>query len=345
MNVLTRGDSRPTPLILAIAYDWLAEDTLGVADVPRTRSNIPFSWVTGGEDDVWQTTLVLAWRDDEFNNSVNARDELSAGLVMVNRGQDSTASNIYIGDFFYRILWSAFGRRAPQLYSEGELYTIQGVTNAVGLFGAIDPTTGRSSRQGGADIWGGVARLGLEDPMWSARFEAGFSTGQPGGITTLPANPDATTFAQRPSNSAYQVGLLLFPTVLAVRTANAYTDTFQALWSNGGVWNSVYFLPQVRVRPLPGLELIGQFILAYADELDVALSNPGRDVSDTACLLDGERCLLGWEADFALRVHWGPNDEMRWSNELGIMNAGPALGPKLSQSFLWTLQSRIAFLF
>ena len=37
--------------------------------------------------------------------------------------------------------------------------------------------------------------------------------------------------------------------------------------------------------------------------------------------------------------------EMRWSNEFGVMNAGPALGPRLSQSLMWTLQSRIAFSF
>src|SRR5690606_5589938 len=98
INALTGGDTSTTPLIFAIAYDWLAEDTLGVAGDPRPRSNTPFAWVTGGEDDVWQTTMVLAWNDQDFNSSVNARDELSAGVVLVHRGQDSTSSNVFIGD-------------------------------------------------------------------------------------------------------------------------------------------------------------------------------------------------------------------------------------------------------
>src|SRR5690606_24783537 len=114
-----------------------------------------------------------------------------------------------------------------------------------------------------ADIWGGAFRAGLEDPMWSARFESGFSTGQEGNILGVGSYD---VLRQRPNNPAYQVGMLLYPLVLAVRTANGYTDTFDALWSGGGVWNSVYFLPQVRVRPLPGLELIGQFLVAFADQ-------------------------------------------------------------------------------
>lgn len=345
VNALTRGDARPTPLIFAIAYDWLAEDTLGVGAVPGPRSSSPFAWLTGGEDDVWQTSLVLVWDEADFNSSVNARDELMAGLILTHRGQDSTSSNIYIGDLFWRLRWSAFGRRAPQIYTEGELYTIQGSTYGVALFsptGSVDPVTGRTGARGGANIWGGAARIGVDDPIWSARVESGFSTGQHGSITSVGTYD---TLTQRPNNASYQVGLLLYPVALAVRTANAYTPTFDALWSGGGVWNSVYFLPQVRVRPLPGLELIGQFLIAFADQTDgIVLANTNA-TGDTSCLFAGEQCLLGWEADLAIKLSWGPHDELRWSNELGIMNAGPALGPKLANSLLWTAQSRIAFVF
>ncbi|MCA9610161.1 MAG: hypothetical protein KC619_31405, partial [Myxococcales bacterium] len=361
INALTRGDSRPTPLIFALAYDWLAEDTLGVGRDPIPRRPGPFTWLTGGEDDVWQTTMVLAWNDADFNSEVNARDELSAGLVLVHRGQDSTSSNVWIGDFFYRLRWSAFGRRAPSLYSEGELYTIQGTTNGVGLIGPIDPDTGRTGMQGGANIWGGAARLGVESAenawsvpnqsngrtgatyaTWAAYLESGFSTGQEGAVTAIGSY---STLTQRPNNNAYMVGLLLYPLVLAVRTANQYTETFDAVWSGGGVWNSVYILPNIRVRPIPGLELIGQFLVAFADQLNLPLAD-NRDPApaSTFCGL-GEECLLGWEADVALKMNWGPNDEMRWSNEFGIMGAGPALGPRLQSSIVWTLQSRIAYVF
>ncbi|MCC6875627.1 MAG: hypothetical protein IT378_15075, partial [Sandaracinaceae bacterium] len=268
--------------------------------------------------------------------------ELSAGLVMVHRGQDSTSSSIFIGDVFYRLLWSAFGRRAPQIYTEGELYTIQGNTYGVSLrspTAALDPTTGRTGAPLGANIWGGTARVGLEDPVWSARFEAGFSTGQSG--SGLPIGIEV--FTQRPNNANYQVGMLLYPLVLAVRTAAAYGASASAIWSGGGVWNSIYLLPQARFRPLPGIELIGQFLLAFADNLNGPLYNNRADGA-TGCGIS-EECILGWEADVALKVSWGPQDQLRWSNELGIMGAGPALGPLLSNSLIWTAQTRIAFVF
>ena len=129
-----------------------------------------------------------------------------------------------------------------------------------------------------------------------------------------------------------------------MRTAATYGADFDSVWSGGGVWNSIYFMPRVSFRPLPGVELIGQFILAFADQLNLPLNDERTDADGAGCGLD-EACILGWEADVALKVSWGPNDEMRWSNEFGIMNAGPALGPRLSSSLIWTLQSRIAFVF
>ncbi len=358
-NALTRGDSRSTPLIFAVAYDYLVEDTLGPGRDPVARRQGPFSFLTGGEDDVWETTLVLAWKDLEFNSSVNARDEFSAGVFAVHRGQDSTDSNIWIGDVFYRLRWSAFGRGAPSIYTEGELYTIQGTTNGVGLIGPIDPNTGRTGMQGGANIWGGAMRFGFESSGnawsipdrpgrpgtsfadWAFWLESGFATGQENAITAVGSY---STLTQRPNNNAYQVGLLLYPLVLAVRTAAQYTETFDAVWSNGGVWNSVYFLPNIRFRPLPGLEIIGQFLLAFADQLNLPLFDQRESADSTACGLAAD-CLLGWEADVALKLSWGPNDEMRWSNEFGIMNAGPALGARLQSSLIWTLQTRIAYVF
>jgi hypothetical protein len=381
INTLTKGDSRSTPLIFAIAYDWLVEDQLtyrraadpspmgerGFADGARAaRSPVPFAFLgdRAGEDDVWETTIVLAWNDPDFNMTMNARDELNAGIVLVNRGQAHTSSDVYIGDIFYRLRWSAFGRRAPLIYSEGELYTIQGRTNAVALTGDYcnepagcpgmtqggDPTltpVGRTTTTGGANVWGGAARLGLEDSLWGFYLESGFSTGQEGNIYQI------RTLTQRPSNPAYQVGLLLYPVALNVRTANEYATS--AIWSSGGVWNSIYFLAQGRYRPLGydgGVEIIGQFLLGFADQLNAPLrSTRPVDVSQGCGI--GAECLLGWEADVALKLSWGPHDEMRWSNEFGIMNVGDALGAggdlasgnRLTEGLIWTVQSRIAFVF
>ena len=312
---------------------------------------------------------MLAWNDSDFNSGVNARDELVAGLVMVHRGQAATSSDVWIGDVFYRLRWSAFGRRAPQIYSEGELWTIQGRTNGVALTGDFcDPPSGapclvdddanpatppvavpvgRTATTGGANIWGGAARLGLDDPYWGFYLESGFSTGQEGNIFML------RTLTQRPNNPNYQLGLLLYPVVLNVRTANAYPAS--ALWSSGGVWNSIYFLLQGRLRPLGyngGVEIIGQFLLGFADQLNAPLRNTRPIDASSGCGV-GSECLLGWEADVALKLSWGPNDEMRWSNEFGIMGVGDALGAggalatgnRLTDGIIWTLQSRIAFVF
>ena len=370
INALTRGDSRPTPLIFALGYDWLVEDTLGsgaaipggpqaemdyAAQQRLARSRTPYAFLGNGGDDVYQAITFLAWHDPDFNMTVNARDELTVGLVGVYRGQQYTSSDVWIGDAFYRIRWSPGGHDQPMLYSEGEIYTIQGTTNAVALTGASDYCNtaggctihgqhvpeGRSLTQLGANIWGGAMRLGVESPTvpgsWQAFiFESGFSTGQNGRVMGI------NQLTQRPSDPNYQVGLLLYPVALAVRTADSYFYS-TSLWSGGGVWNSIYFLPQLRWRPLGfdgGVELIGQFLVAFADQLNTVLtSNTTR-----ACGVS-DSCLMGYEADFAIKLSWGPHDEMRWSNEFGVMNAGPALAPMLSSSVMWTLQSRIAFSF
>jgi len=145
------------------------------------------------------------------------------------------------------------------------------------------------------------------------------------------------------------VGLLLYPVALATRTAHGLRDDLQPLWSRGGVWNSKYWLPKIHFRPFDGLEIITQVVMAWADHLNLPLVND-RDnaATNTACGLFERDCFLGWEWDLALKLHAGEEDNIRWSTEFGIMNAGPALAGNdegLSESFLWTLQSRVAFVF
>lgn len=382
-----------TPLVLGLAYDWLAEDvgSMGrptgtgplaeadyAASISRDRSRVPYAFLGGsdavrggyraGEDDVWQTTLILAWSDPDFNLALNARDELLAGLVMVHRGQAYTGSDVWIGDLFYRLRYTPV-RRFVQLYSEGEIWTIQGRSNGVALTGDFcnDPPTmtapvctngdgttavyGRTATTMGANVWGGAMRLGIDHPNFALTLESGFSTGQ--GDNILMTN----TLTQRPNNSNYILGMLLYPVVLAVRTANSYPSP--ALWSGGGVWNSVYFVPQVRYRPLGytgGIEVIGQFILGFADQFGDAtpLNGPSEDRRSPGPGVISSNNLLGWELDLALKISWGPHDEMRWSNEFGIMGVGDAIGAadpmrptwgRLTDPIIWTLQTRIGFVF
>lgn len=364
-NTLARGDSRDTPLVFALGYDWLVEDTLGFGGARTpTRSNVPFSFLTEGGDDVYQIITALIWNDPDFNKEVNAKDELNVGTILVYRGQDYQSSNIFIGDWFWKLKYTAFGRKNPWFYTEGEVYTIQGATNGLTLApdfcsnvnGCADPNGGlptaygRSRTRLNANVWGLAARAGAETDTWTAYAEYGYQSGQHASATNPVgglANPAGNELRQRANNADYQVGLLLYPVAVATRTALAYGDAFSTLWSKGGVWNSHYFLPRVQYRPLSGLELYGQFIVAFADQLNQAIQPIGADGNPTpaeACGIQG-KCLLGWEADVAAKIHWGPNDEMRWSTEFGIAGVGDALGPYVTSPIMWTLQSRVALVY
>jgi hypothetical protein len=351
-NAITRGDTRPTPLIFAIAHDWLVEDPLGLARDPRInmygqplRSQIPFANLGRGADDVGQAFAVLAW-NQPGHNPERPTDEISAGLVGAYRYQNLTSSEVYIADVYWKLRHSFFGRRGPQLFTNGEVYTIQGGGNALPLGMAIDPETGRTPDRTGAGIWGAAVQAGVANDGWEAKLEYGHSSGD-GDIFDPNGN---RTLTQRPNSPDYRVGLLMYPVALNVRTANAYTTGARALWSRGGVWNSSYLFPQVRYRVVNGVELKGAFLLAWADQLNEAYPTAAAERSaggneDRSCKVFSGECFLGWELDLGVNVTWGDNDMMRWSTEFGVMDAGGALALELQQDLMWTLQSRIAMVF
>ena len=366
-NALTKGDARPTPLILAIGYDWLVEDPLGLAafapyspslgttETPPpgslARSTVPFQNVINGRDDVQQSILVLAWNDPKIN-PLRTTDELSFGAFGVYRTQDVTDSNIYIGDLFWKTRLSVFGNRAPQLVLNGEIETIQGSSYGLAIGEAFVPgpdgnSTGRTAERTDANVWGAVVQAGVAmDKKWQAMIEWGYSSGD----NTL-FNDPKRTFTQRPLHPDYHVGLLMYQVALAVQTAD--TMPARSLWSRGGVWNSMYLFPQVRYQIVSGVEAVGAFLLAWADTLNEAFNTAGNaraaarpgDPNATQCSAFDPDCFLGWEIDLALKVSWGENDILRWSTEFGLMNAAGALAPELADDLLWTLQTRIAMVF
>lgn len=375
-NAISGKGADPTPLVFGVGHDWLVEDpvlqrsrlptytpptadpetggtppTAAIPFPPESyRSPFPYGFLANGGDDIGQAFAVLAWLDPDFNADVSPDDELRIGTVWLYRYQNSTDSDIFIADAFYRLKWHWSEDSDWWLYSESEVYSISGTSNAVPLTGDYDEELGRTETRLGANIWGGAFRLGVEDPMWSFIAEAGFSSGQPGQEFA-----SINQFDQRANNPNYQVGLLLYPVAIASRTAQTYGTTFATIWSRGGVWNSRYLVPQVRLRPFAGVELILQGVLAWAGELNTPLVNGRDDPSDTSCGLEGE-CFLGWEVDVAVKVNAGEEDNIRWSTEFGVMGAGDALSGEvdrfgeatprgLTEAFLWTLQSRVAFLF
>ncbi len=346
-NSLTKGDSRPTPLVFAIAHDWLVTDPLGLAaDAAVRRSSIPFEWLTRGDQMVGESVFALFWSEAPGAFPERTTDEITFGTYYIYRYQGATESGVHIVDAFWRIRRSFWGGSGLQFVSYGELSTIQGSTRGVPLpapvNNMIDPTTGRTPFRVNANIWNAVGSVGLADRNWQALLEAGYSSGDDGVPFTDPDKPDLT-FSQRGMHPDYKVGLLLYPVMLNAATALQYSETANALWSNGGIWNSFYWNPQFKYAVHPDVDLLANAVFAWADVLNFPLAP--RASGATGCgFMDGD-CFLGWEVDLGVKVNWGENDMFRWSNEFGVAEAGTALAPRLRGRFMWTLQSRIAMIF
>lgn len=342
VNALTRGDARPTPLILALAYDKLVEDAPpeDAADRSAIRAT-PFGFLSNGDDDVQEAIAALIWADPDFHPE-RASDELFGGMYLINRWQEVTDANVWIMDAFWR-LQRALGDSLPSLYTAGELLYITGSSQGLDLGFGCDPDIG-DCPEVDASIFGAVARVGLVDraERWTGTLEVGHNSGD-GQII---ANRELTV---RPFHSDYRVGLLLYRVAVAARTAAGLTDLARPLWSKGGVWNSSYLWPQFRYEILPGIEAHGAFLMAWADELtyEVYVNDRAR-FGDTSCSLFEGDCFLGWEADLALRVKWGENDLLHWDTEGGLMRAGGALRSDtfgLGEPWLWTVQTRLGMIF
>lgn len=349
VNTLTGRGSAPTPLITAVAYDQLVEDPLqdpsaGVDEDPLDPEfrAVPWGWLTEGDDDVQQFVAAVLWNDPDFH-AARVLDELRAGIYYVHRWQTSTESYVHIFDVWWKLLY-ALGPNLPSIYTEGEIVTIQGESRAISLAGGCgttrpDGTFDIACNSTNANIWGGAMRVGAVDrqEQWRGFLEVGFSTGD----SELFMDDSLT---MRPNYPDYHVGLLMYQVAILAATSRL-TEEIRPLWSRGGVWNSKYINPQFRLKFFPGFEAHAGFLVAWADELlEPAYNSGSRPAGDRQCGIFSSDCFLGWEVDLALRVLWGEGDLMHWDNEFGIMHAGTALDGPLSESLLWTFQSRIAMI-
>ncbi|HJL48319.1 MAG TPA: hypothetical protein RMG45_20845, partial [Polyangiaceae bacterium LLY-WYZ-15_(1-7)] len=374
VNALTRGDTRPTPLIFALGYDKLVESPVTSAVDPPAinaslgpfgpivsspaefnesaggfrslRNGIPFSTWTGENDDVNELVTALLWKDDDFGP--RSTDSLTVGGYYVYRWQrrggalrdlpdDAQASRVHIIDGYWKLDYG-LGPRLPSFYTEGEIIHIRGRTNTVSLAGGCDDEAGVCNETE-ADLLGGAMRAGVrQDGEYGAVLEWGFASGD-GRLFNDP------TLSVRPLHPDYHVGLLMYQVGLSTLTAIGLGEEIRPLWSRGGVWNSHYVFPQVRYTILPGIEVHAAFLTAWARALlPTVYTNERADFTDTACGPFEKDCHVGWEVDLAFRFRWGQNDLMRWDTEMGLMRAGQALSG-LGEEFLWTVQTRMALVF
>jgi hypothetical protein len=381
-NAITKKDSRPTPLIFLLAYDWLVEDPLGVARQPKAATDRNVDKGFGGflrnsscpdpdnnfelktcDDDVSQFVTGLIWLDPDLD-IFSHTDEVSAGYIFVWRFQDVSDSDVYIHDAWLRFQM-AMGYNMPSIYLDTEMTMIKGSSRGISLIGGYDDAAGKTAKTLTADVFNMVGRLGVKDINASAVEldiigEMGHSSGDP---TLL----GEETFKMFAINEDYKVGLIMYPIALTGRSFNAAGGISSALTNGGGVWNSTYIFPHFRLRPtgtFKNIELVGAVLLAWADTLNGGVWLTGEtgyfaertDPLDNECSLFQGDCALGTEFDLALKVKWLRRDSlneardvdnymMRWSTEFGYMKAGKALAPKLDTESIWTLQSRIAVVF
>jgi hypothetical protein len=361
---ISKGDTRSTPLIYAFVYDRLTQDPVVPSIVPSAfdgssgaatnpnfkpfytsfpeRSTFPLAYLTNLDRRVNEIVNVLAWHDDEdFGNG--AEDELFAGAYAVYRFQRSTASRIIIPDVAWRMKYTLKNNRKLQLYTEGEWHSIFGHSGTL-LF--TEGCTPERCNRGVAMIHNIMARFGVgSQGKWGTYLEGGWSSGDDDLLSitegTTPGSK-TPTLSSRAFNTNIKVGLLMYQVALKALTWNALVPLGAGdLGANGSVWNSVYFLPVGRFTIVPGLELHGQVLFAWASRMDPLIYLN----KNTGCHF-ASQCFYGWEADLALRARMGAKDIVWVDLEGGVMQPGNAFtNAGFNDALLWTTQIRAAMIF
>lgn len=351
---------RDVPLIAAVGVDRLVEDPLiqyygyscdasQPGDDPRCAGdethgtteeredeNRSSTWWVDGQDDVWEMIYVLTYRGEGISLGKNIGD-LVAGVYVVNRKQAETDSDVLIIDGYGKL-------SLGPVYFEGEILHIGGDTRAITL-SSTDPEDPLFKT---ADIWGYVAKGGFQSEPFVLLVETGYASGD--------AAPTDADFTGRPLHPDYNVGLLLYEELLARITADTWGEDARGLWSSGGVYNSRYLYPQVKLRPAPNWEIIGAFLVAWPDRPDGVRILCGKDDGvDCVSPVEDPSSVLGYEVDVGIKHRWA--DHINFTLEGAWAHATDRLPLKTSglayetddeghtYGNFWTIQSRIAYEF
>ena len=312
------------------------------------RSVFPLAYLTNLDRRVSEIVNVLAWFDEDFGNG--ATDELFAGAYVVYRWQRSTESRIVIPDVSYRLKYTLKGKRRLSLYTEGEWHSIFGHS---GTLVFTDPTRACLGNapcpRGKASIHNVLARLGVgKSGKWGTYMEGGWSSGDDDLLSFQEAPEGKAKLTARGFNQNIKVGLLMYQVALRALTWDALfyrSPGAEVLGANGSVWNSVYLMPVGRYTIVPGLELHGQVLVAWASALDPLVYGGGPEGRVGNCKLQSD-CFYGVEGDLAIRAKIGARDIIWVDLEAGIMKPGKAFtNAGFSDALLWTTQLRAAMIF
>ncbi len=357
------------PLTLAIAVDRLVEDPLtqyygykcspgisresdpdryddrcdvdmdGLTDLDhdysegREATERPESWWADQRDDVWEMVYALIYRGKGIRYFGGIGD-LTVGTYIIHRTQKETESNVVVGD----------------LYLDARVHGVQLQFEGVGIFGRTsaltlpDPSLDDPLAKK-AGIFSYVARLGYSQPYWKLMMESGFASGD--------QQVNDELFSGRALHPDHNVGLLMYEEVLARVTARLWGSSARGLRSKGGVYNSHYINPRAYAYPLPNLEVIAGFLMAWPDQADGAVIRcTEADVAKGCAAAQATSDALGWELDFGIKHTW--HKHLLLSVETGyahitdrvpLQAAGLAANGKNDSGNFWTLQTRIAWQF
>ncbi len=357
------------PLIVAVAVDRLVEDPLpqyygytcaagvlqgdpaydprcdfdgdGVTDLDhgydadRIEDQRGADWWADQADDVGQTLFVLRYGGDDLPWLDGGKGDLAAGTYLVHRAQEETDSGVWVIDLYAKL-------DAWHFRFEAEGVMISGDTAAIALPGSINTDPNADPLQKTSGIKGYVARLGYGGERARIQLENGYASGD--------ENVADADFTGRPLSPDHNAGLLIYEEILARITSALWTDSARGLWSNGGVYNSMYVLPTVRVFPVEDLVVLAGFMTAYPDAPDGAIirCSPDDKVGcASAPTQQATAATIGWEVDGAVKYTY--NDHLLLSVEAGYAKTTDRLPLEAAgldpAGKFFTLQSRVAWQF
>lgn len=311
-------------------YHTLEHDYVDETRTPDQRNP---DWWVDNDDDAWQLVMVAIYRGEDLDWGKSKAD-FTLGAYGIMRQHDETNSDVTILDVYSKLAFRG-------LYFETEVVNIRGDTSGIALRGAYDPNGNLANPlKKTANIWGAAGRLGYQQKTFTLMGEAGFASGDEN-----PADQDFTARALHPD---FNVGLIIFEEVMARVTAATWSEAAFALWSNGGVWNSMYVFPNVRYRPLDNWEIIGAYLLAWPHKPDGSRILCGPD-DGVSCEdpVNGLAQEIGYEVDLAVKHRF--HEHVLFSVEGGyakVSNRVPleAVGLNPKGNFV-TVQTRIAYEF
>jgi len=319
-------EAEDTPLVLVVAWDKLVESFLELDRTGRpVRPRAPYDtgWLADDSDDVEEWTVGVVWHQENLG-WLGPDDSLTAGYSFVYRTQEVSGSRVYIHDAYFKLrLWDMF--------LDGELFAIHGRTWSIPL--GVESIDGLYPRKD-ADILGWLVRTGWSRWMFTVKAEAGFASGDD-------FDADEPNFSSMPLGPDVNVGLILYEEYLAQLTRRRWRDN-EGMWSKGGVYNSYYFMLTAIVEPVEDLQVTVAVLNAWAGQ-------PCDSVyQGIECAGPDDHPWLGLEVDASVRYRFY-DDHMLAVLEGGWYRPDNEAFRLDAQGFgdtdIWTLQSRIAFVF